>query len=187
MSAPLDGCQMTLGAIRADGPEQLEGRACGATPTVGGNGLYRYCEGHFRMVAGAGATTLVRDDPRAAAITAEAQRVLDGPRIVQPGDRLAGGPGDIEVLVAQDFDRRADIVMVAKIDPREPRALYDANGNKIGEVTVDGDTGTARITDPAVVAAIKAQAAAGGGFSMGYRVTLEPMPAQPTADPDGDR
>lgn len=50
-------CQMMLGG----GPGSLTERPCGTTPTVGGNGLYRYCERHMRMAASAGATTLQRD------------------------------------------------------------------------------------------------------------------------------
>lgn len=81
----------------------------------------------------------------------------------------------------------ADVVMVAKIDPREPRSLYDSTGREIGHVVIDGDTGTARITDPAVVAAVKALVAEGRGLSMGYRVTLEPVPAEPAGSPPAPR
>jgi hypothetical protein len=47
-------CQMMLHAFTA-----REHPCC--APSVGGNGLYRYCERHMRMVADAGATTLVWD------------------------------------------------------------------------------------------------------------------------------
>jgi len=47
-------CQMML-----SGPG--EGLRCHVRPTVGGNGMYRYCERHMRMAADASATTLVWD------------------------------------------------------------------------------------------------------------------------------
>lgn len=50
-------CQVMFGWA----PGSPSERPCGATPTVGGNGLYRYCERHMRMAAKAGATTLERD------------------------------------------------------------------------------------------------------------------------------
>jgi hypothetical protein len=48
-----DGCAMMVGRGM---------RRCGATPTVGTNGIYRLCRRHMRMVADAGATTLKYDD-----------------------------------------------------------------------------------------------------------------------------
>lgn len=47
-------CEMMLSA-----PGEDE-RSCGASPTVGGNGLYRYCERHMRLIGQALGTTLVR-------------------------------------------------------------------------------------------------------------------------------
>lgn len=52
-----DGCAMMVGSFD-------DAAACGATPTAGGNGLYRYCERHMQMVSDAGATTLQWDDAR---------------------------------------------------------------------------------------------------------------------------
>ena len=49
-------CQMML-----DGPDGPNPRSCGATPTIGTNGRYRYCKPHMQMVRDAGATTLKWD------------------------------------------------------------------------------------------------------------------------------
>lgn len=122
------------------------------------------------------------EDDRAPTALAVAMRQVD-----QPMERAldehrnaptAYRPGAVPAL--------ADVVMVAKIDPREPRSLYDSTGREIGHVVIDGDTGTARITDPAVVAAVKALVAEGRGL-MGYRVTLEPVPAEPAGSPPAPR
>jgi hypothetical protein len=50
-------CEMMI-----DGPNVEHPRSCGALPTVGTNGIYRYCEHHMARQAAAGATTLVFDD-----------------------------------------------------------------------------------------------------------------------------
>lgn len=49
-------CEMSLSA-----PGEEPYRACGATPTIGHNGLYRYCARHMQICEDAGATTLVYD------------------------------------------------------------------------------------------------------------------------------
>lgn len=49
-------CEMML-----DGPNVEHPKSCGVTPTVGTNGLYRYCAHHMELVKNAGATTLVYD------------------------------------------------------------------------------------------------------------------------------
>jgi hypothetical protein len=58
MTAPAEiACEMMI-----DGPNVERPRSCGALPTVGTNGLYRYCDHHMAIQAGAGATTLKFDD-----------------------------------------------------------------------------------------------------------------------------
>src|SRR5678815_2456213 len=50
------GCEMMIVIGALD-----EATPCGKRPTVGTNGLYRYCAHHMKMCADAGATTLVWD------------------------------------------------------------------------------------------------------------------------------
>lgn len=58
------GCEMMVDFVAWDDVAGMPSRRCGRTPTVGTNGLYRYCRRHMRMVADAGATTLQYDDAR---------------------------------------------------------------------------------------------------------------------------
>lgn len=64
-----EGCAMMVGS-------PVVAIACGRAPTVGGNGLYRYCARHMQMVADAGATTLQYDDTP----------VVDDPDVPSPID-----------------------------------------------------------------------------------------------------
>jgi hypothetical protein len=84
-------CQVMFGWAPGSPTE----RPCGATPTVGGNGLYRYCEHHMRMAAKAGATTLQRD--------ANADLQID-----DNGD-LVASPVDLASEFANYRDRPDDI------------------------------------------------------------------------------
>ncbi len=52
---------------------EFDGHTCGIVPTVGGNGLYRYCAAHFDMVIRAGSSTAVRDEDQ----EARNQRAVD--------------------------------------------------------------------------------------------------------------
>jgi hypothetical protein len=93
-------CEMIVGSLEDE-------RRCNATPTVGGNGLYRYCQHHMRVVAAAGATTLQYDDQPVITTVPPAPRPSGGTLTLR---RRCGHALEIEVA-----DNEADTVVARRL------------------------------------------------------------------------